>query len=86
MCRHKLRTPYLLENHLAQHGHWQVEEDRFAPRTIQAACRWLEENQNEGQFFLYLDLFDPHEPWDPPQHYIDLYDPGYDGEQIIYPD
>jgi arylsulfatase A-like enzyme len=36
-------------------------------------------------FFLYVDTFDPHEPWDPPQHYVDLYDPGYRGEEVIYP-
>jgi arylsulfatase A-like enzyme len=34
---------------------------------------------------LYVDAFDPHDPWDPPQHYIDMYDPGYDGEIIDHP-
>ena len=28
---------------------------------------------------LWLESFDPHEPWDPPRYYTDLYDPGYDG-------
>ena len=64
---------------------WQGEEDRFAPRTIQAACRWLEENQDQEKFFLYLDLFDPHEPWDAPQSYLDLYEKGYHGQEITYP-
>ena len=32
-----------------------------------------------------MDTFDPHEPWDPPQWYVDLYDPGYEGEEVIYP-
>ena len=27
-----------------------------------------------------IDVFDPHEPWDPPQYYVDLYDPHYRGK------
>ena len=34
---------------------------------------------------LHVDTFDPHEPWDPPARYVDLYDPGYTGEAVIYP-
>jgi arylsulfatase A-like enzyme len=64
---------------------WRSEEDRFAPRTIQAACRWLEENQDQEKFFLYLDLFDPHEPWDAPEHYLALYERDYHGEEVSYP-
>jgi hypothetical protein len=64
---------------------WTKEEDRFAPRTIQAACQWLDENQDQDQFFLYLDLFDPHEPWDAPKKYVDMYCKDYSGEELIYP-
>ncbi len=56
------------------------EEDRFAPQVMTAACDWLEDNHKDDGFFLWVDCFDPHEPYDPPQHYIDMYDPGYDGE------
>ncbi len=34
---------------------------------------------------MYVDFFDPHEPWDPPRWYVDMYDPGYKGEEVIYP-
>jgi len=61
------------------------EEDCFAPQTITAAMHWLDGNGREAPFFLYLDLFDPHEPWDAPQKYVDLYDPGYKGSEIDYP-
>lgn len=65
---------------------WRCEEDHFAPRTILAACDWLSQNASEGPFFLYLDLFDPHEPWDAPEHYLRLYEePGYHGEEAIFP-
>ncbi len=61
------------------------EEDYFAPQTFSTAIRWLEENAGRDRFFLHIDTFDPHEPWDPPARYVDLYDPGYTGEAVIYP-
>lgn len=63
----------------------RYEEDYFAARTVTEALRWLERNYRRERFFLYLDLFDPHEPWDPPRYYTELYDPGYEGEEVIYP-
>jgi arylsulfatase A-like enzyme len=65
------------------HGR-QGEKDYFPARTFATAAEWLEHNYREP-FFLYVDTFDPHEPWDPPRHYVDLYDPGYEGEEVIYP-
>jgi len=63
----------------------QGEEDYFAPRVFSTAIRWLEENYTVDNFFLCIDCFDPHEPWDPPRYYRDMYDPGYDGVEIILP-
>jgi arylsulfatase A-like enzyme len=63
----------------------RTEEDYFAPRVFSAATRWLEENAKRSRFFLYVDGFDAHEPWDPPSHYEKSYEPDYDGERLIYP-
>jgi arylsulfatase A-like enzyme len=60
---------------------WRFESDRLAPRTFGRAMEWLEQHYKED-FFLYIDVWDPHEPWDAPSHYTELYWPGYDGEQI----
>jgi arylsulfatase A-like enzyme len=62
---------------------WRYESDRPAPRTFTAATQWLERHYKED-FFLYIDTWDPHEPWDAPPYYTELYWPGYDGE-LIYP-
>ena len=83
----KLRLP---ERHLQCHArwravHWQLEKDTFVAQTMQDACRWLERNHTHDKFFLYIDTFDPHEPWDPPQHYRDMYDPGFTGEVVDHP-
>jgi arylsulfatase A-like enzyme len=81
----KLRNPEGIKRHYRNTAWWSSEEDRFVARTVREACAWLEENQDQEQFFLYIDTFDPHEPWDAPQHYVDLYDPGYEGENPNYP-
>ena len=61
------------------------EADYFAPMTMAEACKWLDANHTRDKFLLYVDTFDPHEPWDPPKKYVDMYDPGYSGEEVIYP-
>lgn len=60
---------------------WRAEEDRFAASTFSAATDWLERHHRE-RFFLYVDTWDPHEPWDPPAHYVRRYLPDYAGEQV----
>lgn len=80
------RRGFIRRRYLNNTNWWKTEEDRFAARTVKAACRWLEEYQDLDNFFLYLDLFDPHDPWDAPRKYIDLYNPNYNGDPIAYPD
>jgi len=70
---------------LINRAHRRVEDDYFAPGTYKIACEWLERNWKRDDFFLWIETFDPHEPWDPPQWYIDLYDPGYTGRVLDCP-
>ena len=82
----KLRQPEnLVVPHLRNNRNRIHEREWHDPQTIQAAIDWLEENYLQERFFVYLDLFGIHEPWDPPQHYVDMYDPGYEGEEVILP-
>jgi len=53
------------------------EEDWTSAKTFLAAIRFLEDAQHNRPFFLWVDCFDPHEPWDPPKKYADLYCPGW---------
>jgi arylsulfatase A-like enzyme len=62
---------------------WVSEADRLVARTMTEAERWLERHYRE-RFFLYVDAWDPHEPWDAPDYYAALYKPDYDGRHI-YP-
>lgn len=59
----------------------RYEEDYCAPMTMMAAERWLERHYKEA-FFLYVDTWDPHEPWDPPAHYVESYLPRWDGTLV----
>lgn len=58
---------------------WRHESDTFAAQTFTKATEWLERNYKEN-FFLYIDTWDPHEPWDAPEYYTELYMKDYDGE------
>jgi arylsulfatase A-like enzyme len=67
-------------------GHFRGEADFPGPRTLAAGARWLEENAGaHGRFFLMIDEFDPHEPFDTPEPYASLYDPGWQGPHLIWP-
>ncbi len=49
------------------------EEDYQCARVFRAAVDWLDDNAANAPFFLWIDSFDPHEPWDPPTEYADRY-------------
>jgi len=62
------------------------EKDCFAPKTFLGAIKWLEQKYDKlNPFFLLIDTWDPHEPWDPPRWYVKKYRKNYDGEIINPP-
>ena len=75
------------EQYLRNRAHWKSEEDHHVAQVMKAGMKWLEDmvqNGKRDRLFLWLDSFDPHEPWDPPSHYTDMYPvPEYDGLPII---
>jgi len=61
------------------------EEDFFCARTLDTAGRWLERNSdNAGPFMLFIDMFDPHEPWDAPPRFQAMYRKRYPFERYIF--
>ncbi len=66
----------------------KTEEDYFVARVIKETIRWLEyiTKKQKDRLFLWVDCFDPHEPWDPPEPYWSMYKPkNYRGTDIIDP-
>jgi arylsulfatase A-like enzyme len=67
-------------------GYFREEQDFPGPRTMAAAARWLDENAGyHDRFMLFIDEFDPHEPFDAPEPYMRLYDDSWEGPHLIWP-
>jgi len=76
----------LLKRYFANIQYREVEEDYFPALTFKKAIESVKENKKVNNFFCLIDEFDPHEPWDPPKKYLDLYvDKNYTGNKIIQP-
>lgn len=61
------------------------EEDWPAPSTLRTAAQWLDKNTGaHDQFFLLVDEFDPHEPFDSPEEHWRRYDPDWSGPRDFY--
>jgi arylsulfatase A-like enzyme len=77
-----LRAPFQIRHVMGQYlknvRDRKSEEDYFAPQVFRAASKWIEENRDAKSFFMTVESFDPHEPWDPPEKF---WRPYYDGEE-----
>ena len=54
-----------LADYLPLRATWKTDEDQMAALTIKAGMKYIEQVDKSAPFFLWLDSFDPHEPWDP---------------------
>lgn len=75
----------LVDTHRWMNRNPRYETEAFPAKTAQTAVRWLEENYKVDGFFLWVDFFDPHEPWDPPEYLVQRYDPDYSGIPMLHP-
>jgi len=77
------------ECYLKHRQYWKHEEDQNVAHVMKEAVSYLEKIDRNKSFFLWVDSFDPHEPWDPPSVYDpDLpcpYDPDYKGKDQFLP-
>ncbi len=55
---------------------FRCEEDYFPARVMTAASQWLDKNQGNAPFFLQVESFDVHEPFDVPEPYASMYGDG----------
>jgi arylsulfatase A-like enzyme len=80
-----VRSP--IARHYDQSRTWfRSEEDYPGPRTMTAAAEWLDaQAPSDKRFFLFIDEFDPHEPFDVPEPWASRYDEGWEGPHLIWP-
>jgi arylsulfatase A-like enzyme len=57
------------------------EEDYFPAKVMTTAARWLEQNGHRAPFFLQVESFDVHEPFDIPEPYASMYGDGSEREK-----
>ena len=83
---HKISNPDRLTQYLRNTANRRHERQHMVARTVTDAMEWLEVNNRLQRFLLWVDMWDPHEPFDPPAYDWDRYrDPTYSGDKIIYP-
>ena len=86
-----MRDPTLQETacYLRQRQYWKSEEDQNCYKLMREAVNYLERVDRNHPFYLWIDCFDPHEPWDPPSVYDpDMkcpYDPDFKGKDQFLP-
>ena len=68
-------------------SHFKHEYDYPSVKTLSSAADWLEENHEADNFLLWAEAFDPHEPYDCPKYYLDLYEKqgDYEGYDFTHP-
>ena len=67
-------------------SYFRGEADYPGPRTMTAAVNWLDKSAvHHDRFFLFIDEFDPHEPFDTPEPYASMYDDTWEGQPLIWP-
>ena len=64
---------------------WQDESNHFVAQVAQKAVEWIDQKSDDGDVFLWVDSFDPHEPWDPPEPYWSMYQSTKGVPDIISP-
>ncbi|HSY18899.1 MAG TPA: sulfatase [Candidatus Acidoferrales bacterium] len=67
-----------------RNAYWYKQQNTNTTETVfRETMRWLD--RPPGKFFLWLDTFDPHEPWDAPEHYLRQYPWNPAGDRVFWP-
>lgn len=81
-----IRDPHhWLVQHINGRVRWRTDADSLAGRVFTQAADWLRGFRGDYPFALWIDCFDPHEPWDPPAAYGRKYFEGFDPYKSAFP-
>jgi arylsulfatase A-like enzyme len=79
----------LLHQHLSQYKAnrklWRQKGESVSQIVAQTANRWLNENHGQRPFYLHVEFFNSHEPWDPPRRFLQKYMPNGTNPSFIEP-
>jgi arylsulfatase A-like enzyme len=79
---------------LGRHAYWNNESlrdsendlDYSAPQCFHQAMDFLDHNKKADSWHLHLEVFDPHEPFDCPKRYRDMYDDEWNEYHFTWPE
>ena len=78
------RETDIIRQHFANSRGRASEEDWPTGQVFSKAMDFLEDAAGADEpFFLMVDAYDPHEPWDPPEEYVSLYGDPRDGPSLM---
>lgn len=84
-ARTEFRRRHWLTQHLVNRQAWRTQADTSVAAVMAHAARFIREYTLDDPFYLWVDCFDPHEPWDPPLEYARLYDADFDSLDGLVP-
>ena len=80
---HRIERPEHLGQWSAQYeknrARFCSDADYPSPKTMAGAAEWVRRNGDADNWFLWVEAFDPHEPFDTPPEFLEMYNDGYDG-------
>lgn len=69
----------VLRQYQCNRTRFQTDADRPTPRTFASAVEWLRQNEGTDDFFLTVEAFDPHEPFDASEEFRAMYPDDFAG-------
>ena len=80
------RMRALTAQYLNNRAWWKGEADHYAAQVMRAAAQWLKVHAAKKRpWMLWVESFDPHEPWDAPKKFVDMYCPNHAGRELTFP-
>ena len=74
-----------MSQYLANTEDRKDERDYYCATMCDKATEWLERNANSNRpFMLWIDMFDPHEPWDAPTRFKKMYRNEYPCDRYLF--
>ncbi|NQT13536.1 MAG: sulfatase [Planctomycetes bacterium] len=73
-----------MRTYMMNSQNWESEDDYLAAQTVSSAVNWLGQNATNKPFMLWVEMFDPHEPWDAPPRFQKMYREDYGFERFLF--
>jgi arylsulfatase A-like enzyme len=75
-----------VRKYMANSHNWEDDARSFAARIFREGASVLDRAAKRRPFALFVDTYEPHEPWTPPRRFVNLYgDPDYRGSEPSMP-